>query len=364
MLIYFVVLAIVVAAVYQASKAGTGRFERISGYAIAFIVLILLAGLRSENVGTDTYMYVHKFQQIGEWADIWKTQQEPGLYLLCWLGKFISSDYALTFTLVAVIVTLCYLWGIRRYSVNPTISAFVLLVSGINFFSYNTIRHGIAFALCFLAIPMIYQRKFWLFLILVALASFFHLSSLLFLPAYFILPPRTDFRIFLLLIMLFASAVIYFQPLAELTKWIPYRGEWFSTYGVPRERAAGVTTTIFTGILGIFFLYFRRYVTEHRPLYELLVNMFLMGMIIAILSVFKKTNPSGPLRISHFFTAGQILLWPIVVMNIKDPRFRPLFLTAFVIFYLIYYPLSLQRFSNLVPYTFNPSVQQWFSTLF
>jgi hypothetical protein len=360
MLIYFILLLVVTFSVYL-SQQTSDRAARFLLYFVAFAALVLVSGLRASSVGTDSGNYVRTFGRISELTEVWKGGFEPGVRLLGWFGKLIYDDYVMLFTLVAVVVTLCFLLGIRRFSVNPATSVFIMLASGTFYFSYNGMRQGIAIAVLFLAIGFIYYRKFWAFLTCIAVACFFHISAIMVLPVYFIVPRRNDFRYNVFIFGVISVSVLFFSELVTLAgRLSPKYLEYGAAVG---HLSSGLAYAASVSAIGLFFLYFRRYVREHRPLYDLLLNLYLLGIVITAVAVFRTTFVSGVMRMNTYFITSQILLWPIVFVNLNGSRHLGLFRFAFVALSLVYHGIYVSRFSNLTPYTFNPIMPAWISGL-
>ena len=70
MLVYLIILFIVITAVYVAYKARRlpGASKVLLG--IAFVVMVLAAGLRDQSVGTDTAQYVEYFDQAQSFEQV------------------------------------------------------------------------------------------------------------------------------------------------------------------------------------------------------------------------------------------------------------------------------------------------------
>jgi len=356
MAVYFAVLAVAVAAVHQACKEGTGWFGRRLLYATAFALLVLVGGLRGSSVGTDVSGYVRRFEATAELADVRSSGLEPGIPLLSWLARYVSSDYMALFVLVAIVVAAGFFLGIRKLSADPAVSVFVMLASGAYYFSFNGLRQGVAVAVLFLAFGFIYYRKFWAFLACVAVACSFHISAIMALPVYFIVPRRNDFRYNTLILLGVILATLFFSEFVTLAGRL---NERYLGYGVSVGRGAGLAYQATTVALGVFFVAFRRSVREHRTLYDMLLNLYLLGVLVTLVAFARATFVSGVLRMNIYFTTSQILLWPIVFANLRGYRHRALAALAFTGFYVVYYATYLSRFSNLVPYELNPLVQAW-----
>ncbi|MFO7676539.1 MAG: EpsG family protein [bacterium] len=361
MVIYFVVLAVAVAAIHLADRPRLYRLERLLFLAVAFLALVLVAGLRSDSVGTDADAYTMAYRMTQTLADVVGGQFEAGFLFLCWLGRQVTDDYIALFTLVGIIVSVCFLWGIRRYSVNPALSVFVLLASGAVYYSFNGLRQGLAIALFFVSIGAIYHRKLLLFLACVAVAYLFHTSAIVILPVYFLVPRKNSLRYNVLVFGGVLVATLFFSELASLAGRLNPR---YVAYTVPTEGSRGLLFAAFVVSMGTFFLYFKRHVLAHRPLYDFLLNIYLLGLVVTLVAVVMGTGASGIMRLGSYFSVSQVLIWPIVFANLRRHRERAILLAAFTVGYLVYHATTLRAFSQLVPYRFNPSVLAWFSSIF
>lgn len=360
MLIYFVLLLVVTLSVYLSQKT-CNRAERFFLYFVTFASLVLFSGLRSAAVGTDAGNYVWNFKQSAGLSEVWGGGVEPGVRFLAWFGKMVYDNYVTLFTLVGIVVTLCFLLGIRKLSVNPATSVFVLLTSGVFYFSFNGMRQGIAIAVVFLAIGFIYYRKLWAFLICVAVACFFHITAVMVLPVYFIVPRKNDFRCNALMFGAVVVSVLFFSELVALAGRLNPK---YLAYGaLVGHLSSGLSYAASLVAIGLFFLYIRRYIRQHRPLYDLLLNVYLLGLVVTVVAVVRTTFVSGVMRVSEYFITSQILLWPIVFANLRRYRLRVLVGSAFVILFLVYHGILVSKFSNLTPYSFNPVIGVWFSWL-
>lgn len=356
MTIYFVLLLVVTMAIYLAQRVTT-KVEKLIMYAAAFAFLVSFSGLRSMAVGTDAAGYVAYGQRLAmaERPGV----PELGFTLLMQLTRPVADDYAALFTLVAIVTTSCFLLGIRSLSFDPAMSVFVLLTSGAYFFSFNGLRQGLAIAMLFPAIGFVYYRKFWAFLVCVAVASMFHISAVMFLPTYFIVPRKNGFRYNVMVFGTVVVSVLFFSELVALAGRLNPR---YLVYGEVGRLSSGLAYAASVVAIGLFFLFFKKYVRQHRPWYDLLLNLYLLGIVVTVVAVFRTTFVSGVMRMNAYFITSQILLWPIVFVNLHRSRQRVLVGFAFVILFLVYHGILLSRFSDLVPYSFNPLVRTWFPT--
>jgi len=160
-------------------------------YGFLLVMLVAVSGLRSVTVGTDAGGYVTTFERTQTFDDMLSSTLEPGFLLLSVAANLLYDNYVAVFILVAVIVNVCFLTLIKKHSVNPAISLFTFVASGMYTFHFNGIRQGIATALFALSLSALLEAKAirygaW------ALGGFaFHRTALVTLPAYVLTSGRT-----------------------------------------------------------------------------------------------------------------------------------------------------------------------------
>jgi len=353
MLIYFTVLFIVVASAYISGKKELNALESKMFLSIAFIAMIFVAGLRNETVGTDTYVYVRKFEDMQNISDVIRIGGDTfefGFWILTWFVRSIFNQYAMLFIVVAIIVVGCYFKSIIKYSNNITISFFILITMGFYTFFFNGARQGVACAIYALAIGPLLERNFKSYLGYVLLAVIFHKTAIMMLPIYFALGEHNSFKKNIIIMMIGVGVAIMFQRIVEISVQIDkrYIGNAEVTKG------SGYFMMGLTIVLYLFFVYFKKYVHIERNKYLFFLNMFMIGTVISAVSAIIAVNPSGFLRFTLYFNVSAVFLWPLVYINIINKSSKLLFSYLLATCYLVLFFLTTERFSNLIPYTVNP----------
>lgn len=155
---------------------------------VPFLTMFFLAAFRSENVGNDSSYYLHLFEQIQQGADIayWSDRFEWG-YLI--FNKFIavcfSNKYAIFIASSIVIYSIIGI-VIKNESYSKWMSVFLFLTIGLYSNSVNVIRLTMAYSICLLAYQKLSQNKKLQFILLVILATLFHLSAAAFITVFFV----------------------------------------------------------------------------------------------------------------------------------------------------------------------------------
>jgi hypothetical protein len=352
MLIYLIVLAVVVLSAYLASTTRSAVMRRIF-LGVAFLTLVGLAAARSRLVGTDTPNYVAYFDHIRSLADVYylgSATQEYGFWILTWLVHFISDEYAMFFLVIALIVVGCFQWAIVSYSRDITVSFFMFIASGTYLFFFNGARQGVACAIYAVAIGPLIQQRFFRYLGLVLLASVFHKSALAMIPLYLIFNRPNNVRTNILIAVLGIGTSIFLQAIVGMASDFDVRYSGYATHG---EGGGSLSVALGVGF-SLFFAMFRQYVTRHREEYDRYFNMQFFGTMIGVVASVAAIDPSGFPRLAAYSSMSSVLLWPIVFENVPDRLTRFIVGYAFVLGFIALYVLSTERFSDLVPYTFNP----------
>lgn len=135
--------------------------------------------------GTDWTSYKYVFDHI-TWHEVvhpFKDSQEQGFLLLNWIFLHLTGG---KFTIFMFCATLFYFVSFSRLFLKYT--QYPIIIFAIFFFSGNQIciiRNRIAISILIWAIPCIFDRKFWKFIIICLLAISIHRSAAIFLLTYF-----------------------------------------------------------------------------------------------------------------------------------------------------------------------------------
>jgi EpsG family len=358
MLVFLTTLFVVVFAAFLARKSESKILSRCL-LGIAFITMVLVATVRSQHVGTDTGGYVAYFNGMKSFADVvvvGKQMGEYGFWILNWLLHFVSDDYVILFLAIAMIVVGCYQKGIVKYSESIEISFFLFIAGGYYSFFFNGARQAIACAIYFLAIGQMLEKNFIKYLAYVLLAFLFHKTAIMMVPMYFILNRPNTFKSNLITIVIGCAVILSINTIIGIASNIDER---YASYGTSGEGGGYITACIGVSY-AIFFLIFKNSVRIGEREYGLFLNMYLFATMIAAVTAFLGTNPSGLMRYGLYFDQSFIFLWPIVFKNISDRLQRFVIGFPFVILEIAYFIISSYRFSDRLPYEFNPMILNLF----
>ncbi len=159
---------------------------------LSIIIVTLMMGLRFKT-GSDYDMYLKQFQHVKETGEFARVDFEIGFY---WITRLIADSglhYAFYFAFWALIQVLALYFGLRHHKhLLPWVGMLLILGPyGINWISF--MRQWTISMILVAMIPLIEQRKFWLYLPVVVLSMTIHRSAWLLIIFYFI--PYIKFKV-------------------------------------------------------------------------------------------------------------------------------------------------------------------------
>jgi hypothetical protein len=301
---------------------------------IAILWLIIHDGLRW-GIGTDWNNYYDYFKECLSASDK-KNFFELGYILSNQIIRYFTEDYTVFLLFHAILVYLFLRSSVIKYSPLPFVS--LLLFYGLMLPYLGMNRQYIALAISIFSYKYILERKIIFFIITIAIASFFHISAILFFPAY-LLTKQIPTKIILILIIavLFLALSGIINRISNIFFGISWGsiGERIRFYFLNRIGAESVglinTFLALTKRVGIIILILAMFKSEERNTPEL--NLFLNSYIIATLLYISFNNTYLQVIIGRgllFFNIAEIFLVPFILLKFKRGFFRLAILLLFV----------------------------------
>lgn len=157
---------------------------------LAMIPLTLLSGLRYK-VGTDYIdTYQISFYAIKNGFNV--DGYDYGFTLLNKAILAFSNEPQFLFFLTSIIIGI-FVFGAIKSSVNPELSLYIYVCSGMYFMGMNQVKQFLGMALCLYSIKLFFEKKIILFSILQFVAVSFHTANAIFLlPFIFMRFPKIE----------------------------------------------------------------------------------------------------------------------------------------------------------------------------
>lgn len=310
------------------------------------LLLISLSSLRSNRIGTDsgtyTAAYVQKYYpyEYGFDKDI-----EYGYQFIDSLILSFSYNYVWLFFVTSIIVISAYLFTIKKLSINYLYSILVYITFGFYTFFFNGLRQGIAMAICFLGLPYLIEKRLIAYLLVIFIASLFHVSAFVMLPLYFLVNSKIKIELKFLACLITSTLTSQI-----LIGYFAQSNARYEHYTQEAERTGGYITLALYFFIGLL-VYVTGYKIRNEDIrFKKLEQILLCGLALVLPIALLGTDPSGPQRIMYYFVSSVIFLIPYILR-----KYNNLYISIlFVIFSVIYFILITMRFSNLYPYVINP----------
>lgn len=299
-----------------------------------FAILIFIVGFRTIEVGTDTVNYKMYFDVVESGKPLFV---EPGWLAINHFITFFNGSYETLMLLVTLLTLIPVYWACRKYSINPTLSLFFYITLYFYFYSFNISRQLLAISFVLMSFHFLKENRKLSFVFLVLLASTFHTSALIVLPALFIdkIPDKPILYISAIvvsaLVGLFGTESIY--DFISLTS--------YSNYLYKLELGNTVGNAIYLLLLNGFFL-FILYFSGKREVYFKLFFLY-----IVLTNIFVRI-PLGS-RLIMYFSVIQVLYLPLFIYT--NRKENNIFLIAVVIIYAFTIFFKTFGAGDILPYT-------------
>jgi len=355
MLTYLVAIFVATLFVFVSEQFNFNRYAKTVTYWLAFIPLIIITAFKYRKVGTDTGTYIFYFEKLTTFEsviDMHTLHGEGAFWFLNFLGHTFTDNYFIIFLFSSLIVSTCYLIVVKHFKLG-TLSFLTLLLIGPYFFQLNGNRQAITIALFAVAVIFILEKKPWHYLLVIFVGFFFHKSMIICLPIYYIFRNEIKPGKLVFIIVSFLVLLVFFDSFVNAASGVDSR---YSTYAERQNNYGGAIVSLFNLALFGWFLLVRHANPKALPLrtFDTMLAIYFLGILICLLSLILKINPSGFLRMSIYFIQMNMFLLPMTIYSFRIISTRTILIISMVPLMLLYFYMTTSAFSNLVPYRFNP----------
>lgn len=308
---------------------------------IAAFPLIFISAIRF-NVGADYTPYYRYYLGILNGAG--QGRFEVLYYLANKLVAFFHLPAPWLFGFTASLFLMPVYRRILSDSPYRYMSIFLLLGMTYFFYFLNGTRQMIGAAFLFLSIPYIEKRKFVPFLLLVLIATGFHMTCIVFIAVYFLV--CIDLTPILLAIITLAFFA-FGQFFANVVNGILSGMDYYSAYleSMFAQRGQGYVV-LAMNILLVFFATF--FYQRENPKFKIYYNLQVVALWASALT--------GKIvlidRYRMVFGLASIILVPMTLKGIKSKNTRIICSVSVVTLYFIYamYTVGMQNSNMVLPY--------------
>ena len=311
---------------------------------VTFAVIIFFAGMRT-TVG-DTTAYIKMFNdypllQNAQNIIFDNTVKERGFKLFSIVVKtYISNDYTVWFSIIAIISGICVMIPIYKYSCNFTASAFLFMASCQFSWMFNGMRQFLAASIAFVCTGLILKNKTLLYIVIICLLGTIHRSAFILIPIYFIVKEEPWSKRTIIFIIAIIVAVIFASKFTELFNDAMDQIE-NGGYSINESRINDDGTNVIRILvesipLILSFIYREKIKGKLTPIIKLSINMSLITSGIYITS---NITRSGIIigRLPIYFSMYNLILLPWLLQNIFEKKERDLIYYIMILCYFAFF---------------------------
>lgn len=311
------------------------------------LCLILFTGLRYK-VGRDYESYEEMF-----YLHIYTNNPglviEPGYLIIYDIVASFSEHFYWVTILTAIIQFVFFYLGIRKFQYF-TLSLFFFLMSMEGWaFTVNGMRQGIAACIFCYALTFLLNKKYWLYVSLIIVASLFHVSALILLPIALVLRIKLKdkwyFNIFIVFLLLSQTDIVGIV-LMKIIEFTPYANYLLSDFVNKTSTDSGLGFCLIN-LLGAIVLFRYKRLMDLYPQFLVYFNLFFLYMISR--NIF--FSVAIFMRLLPYWAIGLYVIYPIAIHKAYTKSFALPFKTLLISSYIamfIMWVLSTEQFYQMV----------------
>lgn len=332
----------------------TSRYELVGGETyeprahlfmaiLVFSVIIFFAGMRSSVADTSVYRETFKTYPLLSDANSFLSDRDlkdKGFAFLGILVKtFISDNYTVWFTVVAIISGMSVALVLYKYSCNFAVSAFLFMASCQFTWMFNGMRQFLVASIMFLCTDLILNKKFFIYAVIVCILSTIHQSALILIPVYFIVTGEPWSKRTMLFVGGIILAIIFANTFTnifnEVVENTNYSGAMESLKDT--DDGTNIIRILVESVPTIIAFIYRDKISEKlTPIIKLSINMSLMSTGMYVIS---KILLSGIMigRLPIYFSLYNLILLPWLIKIIFKDRERDLIYFLLIVCYIAFF---------------------------
>lgn len=321
----------------------SGTFlKRYKGLLPVFLTLAFFSAIR-DDCGCDYDSYIIHILKI---QDGQPNYMEPGFQVLVnWIYRF-HENPRMVIIVIGVLTSFFFTVAIWNQSEDKKLSVFLLITWGYYIMTYNTIRNYLALSFMLCIIPLLHNKKYFLFSLLTIFIATFHKSALFCIPVYILASKITFTKKHIIpLILLGCFFLIMEQHIRQLVFSIYeiYEG---SEYDNGRISYLNILKALV--VIALFLRYKTNLYTD--ALCQLYFNLNIFALLIYT-SLYWLPEIS---RLGFYLNATSILMIPRIIQKISNINERKrmrniVYMGSFILFILLLMQYSSETV-RLLPY--------------
>jgi len=216
----------------------TSKTAKAAFLSAGSLILFFISAFRFDT-GYDYRPYTNFFTRTisNTTAQLATLRFEKGYVFLNRYIQLFVNDFQVLFIIISLIVIILVYAILLKYCKNPSLGLLGFYLLGYYFVSMDLMRNLVAGLIVMYSYKYIKEKDFMRFIVIVLLASTFHLSALVFIPFYFILRLKFNYITFIVHTVVWGTLLVFSRPIMDfVTTYI------YSSYDV--ETSVTINTSV------------------------------------------------------------------------------------------------------------------------
>ncbi len=325
-------------------------------FTLTILAMLLLYSLRGWT-GTDTGIYNSSFKIMSHTSlkNIYLYSHDWLFYVLQWFNyRIFSGNLICNNMVIGAIVYIPILITYVKYSGNYKLALMFYIITSSFFFAFNGQRQAVAMSIIFAGYPLLVNKKYIPYTLIILFAYNFHSTALLMIPIMFLLTRKTNSKVFIFttLIMTISSIFLWqlWDSMFELLGMLGQERLVDEYSGITAEDAPGANilrllVTVAPAAMGIIF--YNKLESKNNN-FHLLLNNAILGSVFMLAA----TRTWYFARLTTYFSYTTPILL-IELSKVFNKRSKKIYYICIAMLFIIYLYFYLRMDSNLLPYNFN-----------
>lgn len=311
---------------------------------ISIVQLVLLQTLKDINLGSDMgYYWQYVTNQLYvSFQDLDFSRFEIGYKILTKLITLITINKQIYLFVISCIATIPIGFVTYKYSKMPFLTILLYLSFGFYNFNFSGLRQAMAFGVVMFSYKYIQEKKLLKYLITMIVAISFHISSIVFLPAYFLKNMNLTKLKICLIVLIDIIIFIFKTQIFNLISLFIY-----DDYTIVETNSYTWMMMCLT-IAVVCLIFYNATVRKNEKTRSLYIYVIIGASLMLFAPI-----ANNILRIANYYLMFMILLIPEVINTMKNNNNKYLinFFVVLIAILMYLYLLNVDSF-NIVPYKF------------
>lgn len=312
---------------------------------LAIIQLFLTLALRKENVGIDLQNYIPFLNRVMRFSymDLITIGFEKGYNIYCRVIMQICNNEQIFLVITAGVSLIGVYYYIKQNSKNYFVSIVIYVTFQFYIFLFSGLRQSIALSIILLSVKYIKERKMYKFIGMIILASLFHKSAFIFLPAYFIAYKKITIK-YLIAVTGIAGAIFILrnQIMPIITTYL------YTNYESLENQGEGFGYLILLILIFLIALYFIKDILKENKDNTIWYNFLILAIMIQLLA----SMEGNVARLTMYYSISIIIMIPNILEIIKPKEMSYIGKIILGVFLCLFFYKTMQNEILYMPYLF------------